>query len=115
MWIPKSIVTWITSVKLDEAPKLREENAALRAERDSVKNQLSALQFQFDWIRLQINTLQLERAALMEKAYGIKVPAPELVKAPPTKSPDSPRDEFSFDDIGDEVAKVLGMPVYGKQ
>ena len=111
MWIPSKIVDWITSVKLDEAPKLREENAALRAERDAVKNQLSALQFQFDWIRLQINTLQMERTALLEKAYGIKVPAPEIVRTP-VLSAENRLDEFTFDDVGDDLAKRLGYPLY---
>lgn len=111
MFIPEKIVDWITSVKLDEAPKLREENAALRAERDAVKSHLSALQFQFDWVRLQINALQLERSALIEKVYGIKVPAPELVRTP-TPSVADIVDKFSFDDMGDEVAKKLGYPVY---
>lgn len=110
MFIPEKIVDWITSVKLDEAPKLREENAALRAERDAVKGHLSALQFQFDWVRLQINALQLERSALIEKVYGIKVPAPELVRAEPVTAPQI--DKFSFDDVGDELAKQLGYPVY---
>lgn len=114
MWIPKSIVDWITSVKLDEAPKLREENAALRAERDILKHQLSTSQFQLDWMRGQINTLQLERSALMSKAYDIRVPAPELVKY--SALPQGPKPEdFSFDDVGDEIARQMGLPVYGKQ
>ena len=110
MFIPKEIVNWITSVKLDEAPKLREENAALRAERDALKHQLSATQFQSDWFRIQINSLQVERSALYEKLYGIQIPAPELVKTP-VASPIKV-DEFNFDDIGDEIAKKLGYPVY---
>jgi len=114
MWIPKSIVDWITTVKLDESSKLREENASLRAERDTLKHQLSTSQFQLDWFRGQINTLQLERSALMDKAYGIKVPTPELVKLP-IKGLDTAQDEFSFDDLGDEVAKRLGLPTYEKQ
>jgi len=112
MWIPKSIVDWITSVKLDEAPKLREENSALRAERDVLKFQLQVSQNQFDWLRMQVNTLQLERMALLEKAYGIKVPAPEIIRVP-VLGEDTRQEEFSFEDVGEEIAKQLGYPVYG--
>ncbi len=114
MFIPKEIVSWITTVKLDESSKLREENAALRAERDILKHQLSTSQFQMDWFRSQINALQFERAALLDKAYGIKAPVPELVKAAP-RLPEMKPEDFSFDDVGDEIAKHLGLPIYDKQ
>jgi hypothetical protein len=111
MWIPKSIVDWITTVKLEESQTLREENAALRAERDALKNNLTASQFQFDWIRGQINSLQLERAALYEQLYGVKITAPELARVPvPGKA--GAVDEFSFDDIGEDLAKKFGLPTY---
>ena len=53
----------------------------------------------------------MERQQLLDKAYGVKVPAPQIEKAPLPGEPNS-IDEFSFDDVGDEVAKKLGLPVY---
>lgn len=111
MWIPKSLVDWITTVKLDEGNRVREELAGVRAERDAIKTELTAAKITSDWLRMQVNTLQLERNALMEKAYSIKVPVPTLVRQPVADESPAGRD-FSFDDIGDDMAKRIGLPVF---
>lgn len=110
MFVPKALIDWITTVKLDEGNKLREELAAIRAERDAIKTELIGAKLNSDWLRMQVNTLQLERTALMEKVYNIKVPAPEIVRQHVRDAVD-PKD-FSFDDMGDEVAKRFGFPLY---
>lgn len=52
----------------------------VRAERDLLKTQLAVAQSNFEWVRLRVNQLEYERAGLMEKAYDIKLPAPEIVR-----------------------------------
>jgi len=108
MWMSKTVVEWL-NVSLDTVTSLKESNAALTAERDALKNELASIKITSDWFRVQINSLQMERVGLIEKAYHIKLPVPELVKSP-TK--DIQRDDFSFDDLGDEVARQLGMTTY---
>jgi hypothetical protein len=68
----------------------------------------------FDWIRVQINTLQLERTALLEKAYNVKIPAPQLIQNPVVAA-ESQLAEFSFDDIGDKLAKQYGFPLHDQK
>ena len=109
MWVPKEVADWF-KISKDSVDALREELAAVKAERDLLKSQLQATQINLDWIRVQVNTLQLERAVLMEKAYKIQVPVPEVRRAMPA---DFPMQHFSFEDVGDETAKQLGLPIYG--
>lgn len=87
---------------------LREDAAALRAENGMLKDQLNKSQIMQDWLRMQVNTLQLERTGLMEKAYNIKLPAPEIVRTP-TMGEESKLSDFGFDHIDEEVAKKLGI------
>ena len=111
MWVPQQVLSWF-SISVDTVNTLREQVAALTAERDILKYELQSTKLTSDWLRMQFNTLQIERAALMEKAYGIKVAAPELVRTP-VIGQESKADDFSFNDIGDELASRIGLPVYG--
>ena len=121
MFVPERVIDWFTSLR-DAADvhaevaksaiaNLREELSAVRAERDALKIQNVVTQNHFDWLRIRVNALETERAQLIEKAYGIKVPIPEIVRTPV-----HPIDFNSalFEDVGDETAKELGLPVYGK-
>jgi len=125
MWVPSKVIDWFTTLQ-DAADvnsetasaalqDLREELSAVRAERDALKLQMTVSQTNFDWLRMQVNTLQMERTALMEKAYGIKIPAPELVRTPIIEDPNMTEKNFSFEDLGDNIAKALGYPTYDKQ
>ena len=79
MWVPKEVADWFRISK-DSVDALREELAAVRAERDHLRIQLATTQNNFDWVKTQINQLQVENKSLMAKAYGISVPVPELVR-----------------------------------
>lgn len=107
MWVPKSVVEWF-HISKDAVSDLREDLAATRAERDVLRQQLSVSQIHFDWLRLQVNTLQLEKTALLEKAYNIKLPSPEIVRTP-TMGEESKLSDFGFDHVDDEMAKKLGI------
>lgn len=113
MWVPPALVELFTLTR-DNVNTLKEELAAVKAERDTLQRQLTVTQVNFDWIRMQINTLQYERTGLLEKAYGIKVPVPEVVRAPVLGS-EARMDEFTFEDIGDKLAKQYGFPLHDKQ
>jgi len=108
MWVPKSVVSWF-NISLDTVNTLREENAALKAENDSIGKELQSTKINLDWLRVQFNQLQLERTALLEKAYNIKVPTPELVAR--AKVP-STFEDFSYEDMGDKMASLVGLPTY---
>ena len=108
MWVPSQVVDWF-HISRDAVEALREDNSALRAERDSLKSQLLATQTNFNWLTTRINALEVERAQLIEKAYGIKIPVPEIVRTPSQHELVNP---FSFEDMGDDMAKKLGFPIY---
>lgn len=92
---------------------MREELATTKIERDLLKTELITARISSDWMRAQINTLQMERATLMEKIYGVRVPVPQLVRTS-VLDPQLPKiEDTSFDDMGDEMAKRFGLPLYG--
>lgn len=117
MWLPKSILD-VFAFSVGEVQNQRQDLAALRAERDALVRQVATLEISGDWLRAQVNQLQLERVELLNKVYGIRVPAPQLIKerSVTTASQGPPAfdlRDFSFDDVGDEIAKKIGLPVYG--
>lgn len=92
---------------------MREELSMLRVERDLLKTELITARISSDWMRAQINTLQMERATLMEKAYGVRVPVPQLVRTSVHNDNLPKIEDTSFEDMGDELAKQFGYPLYG--
>jgi hypothetical protein len=109
MWMPQRVVDWL-NISLDSVKSLREENAVIKAKLEILQGELTSSKINLDWLRIQYNQIQNERAELMSKVYGIKTPVPEL-KRDRTRPPSI--EEFNFDDIGDEVASRLGLPHYG--
>lgn len=98
-------------ISKDTVDALRTDLATIRAELLLTKDQLSKSQITSDWLRMKVNQLEYQNAALLEKAYNVKLPVPEIARR---QVPDPATDEknFSFDDLGDEVARKFGMPVY---
>jgi len=103
MWIPKQIVDLFSTT--------RDDLVKAKAERDLFRDQLSQSTILCDWLRLQVNSLQNERTALLAKAYNIYVPTPQIERTP-VRGESMSIEDFSFDDVGDEVARKLGLPVY---
>lgn len=123
MWVPSVAIQYFdrivaTSEKNAEAAwstveGLRQDLAALRAENQALRSDLQSARVTGDWLRVKVNQLEMQNTALMEKAYQIKLPvAPEIVRVPTTREA-RPWENFSFDDIGDQAAAALGLPVYG--
>lgn len=109
MWLSSKIFS-ILEVAKDSVDSLRAENAALRVERDLLKLQLANSQNHFDWLRIRVNSLETERGQLIEKAYGIRIPVPEIAKTQNAVRPELTPDIFN--DMGDDLAKEFGLPVY---
>lgn len=117
MWVPKALLGLLSgsqSINESAFADLKEQVAALRAERDALRSELATLRVSGDWYRHQINILMAERSALVDKLYGISVPTPQLGSA---SEASNPRDvlaqlsNMSFDDVGDHAAPALGYPV----
>lgn len=126
MWIPSRVLDWFESLKeaSDSAISvnialvndLRQELTAVKTERDALKLQAAVNQNNFEWIRTRVNALEMERAQLIQKAYGINLPVPEVVRTPrPGQGPEDTGNQFSFDDLGEDMARKLGFPTYDKQ
>lgn len=112
MWVPSKVLDWfqISKTSVDE---LRATNAALTAERDLLKAQNIADRSTADWLRVRVNALEMENRALLEKAYNIKLPVPEVVRT--SNKPVDPLAEHSpFEDIGEDLARALGLPTHSQ-
>jgi hypothetical protein len=109
MWVPKHLVNLLQANK-DTVDALREELAAVRAERDILHTQVTVSQNSFEWLRLRVNSLEMERAQLIQKAYGIEVPVPTVIRQPKDILP--MLNQAIFDDMGDKAAGENGLPVY---
>lgn len=101
----------LIQVSKDNADDQRATIAKLTAERDAAKQELLTLRANFQWATTQINDLQYQNKALLEKAYNIRVPVPEIVR-PASTMPNNFNINDLFEDMGDEQAKREGMPLY---
>ena len=110
MWLSDKALDWF-KISQESFGDLRAEVAALKAERDALKSELISVKVMSDWLRIKVNGLEAERAQLLEKAYSIRVPVPEMVRH--TDIANMRLEDFSFDDIGDAKAKEMGYPAYG--
>ena len=107
MFVPKQILDYF-GVNLELVRNLQADLASLRTERDLLKQELTSTQIMSDWLRIQFNDLQAQNKGLLEKAYSIKLPVPELQNRSTIQTQIPP---FSFDDPGDDVARTLGYSV----
>lgn len=105
-------VVGLFQIAKDTVDSLREELAALRAESGALKAELAAAKINNDWMRIKVNQLEMERTALLEKAYNIRIPAPEILRPTPPLDPSYDPRNFSFADLGDEQAAKFGYPRY---
>ncbi len=109
MWISNSVFALFTISK-EAVQSLREENASLKSEASLLKSQLAVAQNQFDWLRLRVNALEMERAQLVKQAYNIDAAVPEIQRRPDPLL--SQLNQFTFADMGDAAARKLGLPTY---
>lgn len=110
MWVSVAVKEWF-QVSRQAYEDLKVDNAALRAELSTTRLQTQRDQLNFDWLRIRCNELERENKALIQKAYGITLPAPQLERQ--SVAPTAP--EFSFDDIGDVMAKQIGLDIFSNK
>ena len=123
MWINKEIIGWFTSLKTTAEQHaavsvvalqgLQEELIKVRTERDMLQKELQVQQINSDWLRIKVNAMEVERAGLIQKAYGITLPVPEIAKKVMPEVTDDK--QFSFSDIGEDLARQLGYPSYDEK
>ena len=109
MWVPSKVFDWF-KISQESVNELRTEVLALRAERDVLKQQLITTNANFEWLRTRVNQLEVERAGLLEKATGIKTAVPEIVRS--HSQLDNMLNNFTFEDVGEDMAKRLGLPSF---
>jgi predicted nuclease with TOPRIM domain len=110
VWIPQLVIEYL-KISKEAVDDVRQELAVVRAERDALKVQVATTQSNFDWLRAKVNQLEFENKALIQKAYDIQLPVPELVRRNPSTDFLSNIDH-GFNDIGEELARQLGLPSY---
>lgn len=112
MWVSKSLFDRVLDdnrrqqVVNDEARKLigaLQESVRLHSEQ-KVRDDLN-----LDWMRHRVNALEKQNTQLMSKATGLVFSAPELVAQRPGMMTDLSDLITSFEDIGDDMAKKLGI------
>jgi len=97
------------------------ELAEQRTKREAAEKQLGLTQQTLEWLRVQVNTLQYERASLLARVTGAPVMVPTLRHddsspiSPPVGQPKVPTDQFFnqlaslFEDPGDDLASKSGI------
>lgn len=110
MWVSDKLLDFfkISQIAFDG---LHTELASACMERDLLRTELTKAQITSDWLRIKVNQLEYQNTALLEKAYGIKLPTPEITRQPIVDPAFDPTN-FSFEDVGDSMAKKLGLPSY---
>jgi hypothetical protein len=110
MWISDKAYR-VFGISKDMFNDLRVDYEGVRAERDALQRELTALRVTSDWMRLRFNELVTERNALLEKAYNVKLPSVQIEKAPILGN-NVRMEDFTFDDIGEKLAKEYGFPTH---
>jgi hypothetical protein len=95
---------WISRKTYDD---LRLDAAKCNAVCTEQARTIATLQATLDWFRVRITQLEIERAQLLFNYTGVKVPTPEIQRAP------DPGQQLHalphFNDVGDDEAKRLGI------
>jgi hypothetical protein len=97
---------WLTRRIYDD---LRDKLVAAEAEARGQAGALRTVQANFDFMRVRLNQLEQERAILIERMFGVKVPVPQIEKAPTPFDENKFNETFSFDGLDDSTAAALGI------
>lgn len=102
------------------------EIAVLQSENAVLKHQLSIAQNNFEWSRVRLNSVEQERAVLIDRVLGVTFPVPVMTReAGPADTRTMVEKEAEdassallkglgmpldmFDDVGDDAAKAAGL------
>lgn len=84
--------------------------ANVSGELTALKSRFAAQDTMVDWFRIRLTQLERERAQLIFNYTGVKIETPSFV--PKVEEPVTEtilNEATAFDDVGDEVAKRLGI------
>lgn len=97
---------WLNRKVYDD---LRDKLVGAEAEARGQAAALITVQANLDFMRVRLNQLEQERAILIERMFGVKVPVPQIEKArdPFEKNPFN--EVFSFNGLDDNAAAALGI------
>ena len=123
MWISSQVIDYLkerqTKSDCDNATfqtlliEAIKENSKLHAETEALKLQVATTNNHFDWLRQRVNSLEVERAQLIQKAYGFVTPVPEIIRQTPL-APDLAAAISSqlFEHVDDEMANKVGKDLF---
>ncbi len=98
-------------IRRAEYAELIDKSVRAAGERDAMQRQLDAQKTNQDWMVLRLTQLEHERAQLLHRYMDIKITVPSVELDVPV-TPESSNigsDLPSFNDVGDEEAKKLGL------
>lgn len=99
MWIERGLFT-----------KLVETAAQARGELAALQSRFAAQDAMVDWFRIRLTQTEKQNARLIKKYTDVDVEIPNLVPAPHEQTtPEILNEAAMFEDIGDEIAKKLGI------
>jgi hypothetical protein len=102
MWIKRTLFERLMT------EKARAEGAAA-----TLAQRITAQDAAISWMQVRLTQLEYERAQLINNYMGIKLPVLEIAKtetaAPLITTETLLNQTVSFDDIGDEAAKAMGL------
>jgi hypothetical protein len=85
------------------------ESALARGELASLQARFAAQDAMVDWFRIRLTQLEKERAQMILKYTGVAIETPVFAKEPETPIDQVLGEVSTFDDVGDEIAKKLGI------
>lgn len=97
---------WISRKIYDD---LRDSLVTAEAEERAQTGAMRTLQANFDFMTLRLNQLERERAIMIERMFGVKVPVPEIERAPNPFDAHKFNETFSFNGLDDTQAAELGI------
>lgn len=100
---------WISKELWQAAQRLAMEAVETRGARAVLEQRIIAMDTTMDWLRVRVNQLELERAQMIYNYTGVKVPTPQVKREDPTDQEQLLAAASGFEDIGDEMAKKLGI------
>jgi hypothetical protein len=114
MWINKQFFELVLADNRKQQQELQDERTSLAVAQHAVglhREQKAKDDITIDWLRHRVNALEKEKGSLLA-SKGIPISVPEIVPGRPgtMSAPPSSFDSMpSFEDIGDEEAKRLGV------
>jgi len=104
---------WIRRQQYDDLLAHAFRREASEGHREAVERELrariAATDVTCDWLRIRCTQLEKERAQMILQYTGVKIEVPVLALAPEQTTPEILNEAVLFEDVGDEIAKKLGI------